>query len=234
MVCPIETIDVSAYRIPTDSPESDGTLAWEATTLVLVELAAEGKRGLGFTYADASAARLISDQLADVVRHRDALDIPGIWEAQVRAVRNLGRPGIASTAIAAVDIALWDLKARLLQLPLVKLLGAVRDSIPVYGSGGFTSYSARQLREQLGEWAAIGMRRVKMKVGRDPQNDLQRVETAREAIGASVELFVDANGAYTRKQALAQAEEFARLGVTWFEEPVSSDDLCGLRLLRDR
>jgi L-alanine-DL-glutamate epimerase-like enolase superfamily enzyme len=150
------------------------------------------------------------------------------------AIRNLGRPGIASMAIAAVDTALWDLKARLLNLPLVTLLGAVRDSIPIYGSGGFTSYSLEQLQEQLGGWADQGIRMVKMKIGRNPAADVERVRRAREAIGREVELFVDANGAYTRKQALAFAEAFAAFGVTWFEEPVSSDDLEGLRLLRDR
>jgi L-alanine-DL-glutamate epimerase-like enolase superfamily enzyme len=231
---PVERIEVSAYTIPTDFPESDGTLAWDSTTLVLVEAAAGGERGLGFTYAGTSSARLIHDRLAEVVRGRDALAVPGAWAAMVSAVRNLGRPGIASTAIAAVDMALWDLKARLLGLPLVRLLGAVRDSVPVYGSGGFTSYSIDQLREQLGGWVAEGITRVKMKVGREPQADVARVRAARAAIGPEAELFVDANGAYTRKQALAFAEAFAGSGVTWFEEPVSSDDLSGLRLLRDR
>jgi L-alanine-DL-glutamate epimerase-like enolase superfamily enzyme len=137
-------------------------------------------------------------------------------------------------AIAAVDSCLWDLKARLLDLPLIKLLGAARDGAAVYGSGGFTSYSIQQLQKQLGGWAAQGIPRVKMKIGRQPPDDLNRVHAARDAIGSGVELFVDANGAYSRKQALAQAEAFAELDVRWFEEPVSSDDLAGLHLLRDR
>jgi L-alanine-DL-glutamate epimerase-like enolase superfamily enzyme len=136
-------------------------------------------------------------------------------------------------ALAALDTALWDLKARLLGLPLVTLLGAARASIPVYGSGGFTSYTRDRLAAQLGGWAEQGMRFVKMKVGRSPQDDPARVRAARRAI-ASCELFVDANGAYTRKQALAEAAAFAEQGVTWFEEPVSSDDLEGLRLVRER
>ena len=216
------------------SPESDGTFAWEKTTLVLVEATAGGKTGLGYSYADTATAALIRDSLADVVRGRDAMAVPGAWSAMVAAIRNLGRPGVASMAISAVDSALWDLKARLLDLPLVTLLGAVRDAAPVYGSGGFTSYSVEQLREQLGGWVAAGIPRVKMKIGTHPADDLGRVRAAREAIGPDAELFVDANGAYSRKQALAQAERFAELGVSWFEEPVSSDDLDGLRLLRDR
>jgi L-alanine-DL-glutamate epimerase-like enolase superfamily enzyme len=152
----------------------------------------------------------------------------------VRGIRNLGRPGVSSMAIAAVDTALWDLKAQLLRLPLVTLLGQVREAISVYGSGGFTSYSNAELTSQLQGWAMQGVRAVKMKVGTHPEDDLDRVKAAREAIGPKVELFVDANGAYTRKQALGQAERFRKLDVTWFEEPVSSDDLKGLRFLRDR
>ena len=230
----IDRIEVSAYKVPTDAPESDGTYAWDHTTLVVVEAAGGGKAGLGYTYADTSAATLIRDLLANVVRGRDAMAVPGAWSAMVAAIRNLGRPGIASMAIAAVDAALWDLKARLLGLPLVSLLGPVHDAAPVYGSGGFTSYSIERLRDQLGGWVAAGIPRVKMKIGRHPPDDVGRVRAARDAIGPEAELFVDANGAYGRKQALAQADRFAELGASWFEEPVSSDDLEGLRLLRDR
>jgi L-alanine-DL-glutamate epimerase-like enolase superfamily enzyme len=231
---PVDHIAVSAYTIPTDAPESDGTFEWDSTILVLVEARAAGETGIGYSYTGTAAARLIQDVLARTVSGLDAMDVPGAWEAMRRAVRNLGRPGVASTAIAAVDAALWDLKGRLLGLPVLTLLGAVRESIPVYGSGGFTSYSLDRLREQLGGWSAEGISRVKMKVGREPAMDLARVRAARGAIGQTDELFVDANGALSRKQALAFAEAVADLGVTWFEEPVSSDDLEGLRLLRDR
>ncbi len=231
---PIERVDVSAYTIPTDRPESDGTLAWDSTTLVLVEVTAGNRRGLGYTYADRATAELVREKLAPLLEGHDGLAIPGAWDAMVRSVRNLGSRGIAAMAISAVDTALWDLKARLLDLPLVDLLGSVRGSVPVYGSGGFTSYSIEELCEQLSGWASQGFRRVKMKVGRHPEQDTARVLSARAAIGDGIELFVDANGAYDRKQALAFAEVFAKYGVVWFEEPVSSDDLDGLRLVRDR
>jgi L-alanine-DL-glutamate epimerase-like enolase superfamily enzyme len=169
-----------------------------------------------------------------VVRGGDAMAIPTHWMAMVRAIRNLGRPGIASMAIAAVDTALWDLKARLLEMPLVTLWGAARSDVPIYGSGGFTSYSLEKLQQQLSGWSDSGITRVKMKVGRQPDEDVERVRAAREAIGTQTQLFVDANGAYERKQALALMREFAESAVSWFEEPVSSDDLPGLRLLRDR
>jgi L-alanine-DL-glutamate epimerase-like enolase superfamily enzyme len=230
----IERVEAKAYKIPTDQPESDGTLEWDSTTIVVVRVRAGGQWGLGYTYADTGTAVLIRDKLAPLLKGRDATAITGRWQDMVHAIRNLGRAGIASMAISAVDVALWDLKARLAGLPLLALLGAVRDGVEIYGSGGFTSYSNAQLAEQLGGWAGEGMRRVKMKVGREPQRDAARVESAREAIGPTVQLFVDGNGAYTRKQALALAEPFAALGVNWFEEPVSSDDLEGLRLMRDR
>ena len=230
---PIVRLDVTAYRIPTATPESDGTLEWDTTTLVIAEPVAAGVRGFGYTYADTSTARLIQDLLAGIVVGHDPMDIPGAWLAMVHAIRNLGRPGVASMAIGAVDNALWDLKAKLLGLPLAALFGQVRDRVPVYGSGGFTSYSTKELEAQLGGWIADGMMMVKMKVGRDPAADFERVRTARAAVGPDVALFVDANGAYERKQALGFAQRFADLGVRWFEEPVSSDDLDGLRQIRD-
>ena len=232
---PIEKLDVSAYTVPTDFPESDGTYTWDSTTIVIVEATAGGKQSIGYTYADAATARLINEILKDIVIGSDAMAVPGTWIRMVEAIRNLGRPGICSMAIAAVDSSLWDLKARLLDLPLVTLLGQVRESAAIYGSGGFTSYSIEQLQHQLGGWVAEGIPRVKMKIGRQPDADPVRVAAASEAIGPEAELFVDANGAYSRKQALAMAEIFvAQSSVNWFEEPVSSDDLAGLHLVRDR
>jgi L-alanine-DL-glutamate epimerase-like enolase superfamily enzyme len=172
MAIPVERVEVSAYRVPTDSPESDGTYEWKHTTLVLVEVTAGRQTGLGYSYADTATATLIREMLADVVKGRDALSVPDSWSAMVKAIRNLGRPGIASMAISAVDAALWDLKGRLLRLPVVTLLGADREAVPVYGSGGFTSYSREQLQAQLGGWVASGIPRVKMKIGREPDADL--------------------------------------------------------------
>jgi L-alanine-DL-glutamate epimerase-like enolase superfamily enzyme len=232
-VIPITESSVSVFTIPTDGPESDGTLEWTSTTIVITEITAGGVTGLGYTYGHRATATLISDMLLPLLRGRDVMDVTGSWVAMTRAIRNQGRPGIASMAIAAVDAALWDVKARLLDLPLVTLLGAVRDAVPVYGSGGFTSYSVDRLQQQLAGWVERGIRAVKMKVGRAPDDDPARVRMAREAVGAETALFVDANGAYTASQALAQAERFADAQVTWFEEPVSSDDLEGLRVVRD-
>jgi L-alanine-DL-glutamate epimerase-like enolase superfamily enzyme len=230
----IEGINASAYTIPTETPESDGTLEWEKTTLVLVELKAAGETGIGYSYADVATATLVNALLSGVVKGMNPFDIAAAHAAMVRKIRNLGRPGIASMAISAVNNAMWDLKAKLLGLSLLDLLGAARERASIYGSGGFTCYSIEKLQAQLSGWAAEGIKMVKMKIGSDPAADIHRVRAAREAVGPEVELFVDANGAYSRKQALEQAEKFAEFGVRWFEEPVSSDDLEGLHLMRDR
>lgn len=230
---PIERVEAAAYRVPTDSPESDGTYAWTSTTMVVAQVVAGGQRGMGYSYGSEVMVPLIRGTLASRIVGMEALDITRAWNRMVYEVRNVGRPGIASLAISAVDVALWDLKSKLLGVPLIGLLGAARESAPVYGSGGFTSYDVSELAEQLGGWVESGIPRVKMKIGTRPDEDVARVQAARRAIGNAA-LMVDANGAYDRKLALAKAAAFSEAGVVWLEEPVSSDDLDGLRLLRDR
>lgn len=230
----IEKLQASAYTIPTDQPEADGTMHWDSTTLIVVEVQSCGRTGLGYTYTHGCVVGLIESKLVELVTSCDALDPPAAWRAMQRAVRNMGREGLAATAIAAVDTALWDLKAKLLDVPLCQLFGRFHGEVPIYGSGGFTTYHDDRLREQLSGWTERdGCQWVKMKVGTNPADDPRRVEVAKRAIGDRV-LFVDANGAYDVRQALLIADEFARQGVAWFEEPVSSDDLAGLQLLRQR
>ena len=232
----VEAIRVDAYTFPTPSPESDGTMTWNSTTAVTVTAEAQGISGLGWSYTSPATAHLITGKLADVVRGRDVRDVPGAWEAMVRACRNLGRPGIVSQAVAAVDIALWDLKAKLLQVPLHGLFGRARDTVAVYGSGGFTSMSDDELREQVDGWLAAGCAAVKIKVGESRgtalARDIQRVTLLRDLVGPDVALMVDANGGYTPGQAIRMGRAYDDLGVIWFEEPLSSDDLTGLSRLR--
>ncbi|TDH49754.1 mandelate racemase [Mycobacterium eburneum] len=228
---PVDAVEAAAYTIATDAPESDGTLAWDSTTLVLATVRAGGASGIGYTYAGTAVATVIRDKLAGVVTGQDALQPPARWAQMLHAVRNLGRPGVVAQAIAAVDIALWDLRSRLLGEPLVVALGAVHESTPIYGSGGFTSYDNDALREQLTGWVSAGIPRIKIKVGHHPDVDTARLGAARAAIGSGTELYVDANGAYSRKQARLWAHRFTDHDVRWFEEPVSSDDLEGLHQL---
>jgi L-alanine-DL-glutamate epimerase-like enolase superfamily enzyme len=231
---PIEAVRARAYTIPTDRPEADGTYAWNSTTLVVAEVSAAGKTGIGYTYNDASAAKLVEATLAPTLIGEDAWNIDALWLRMQQRVRNIGRSGLAASAISALDCALWDVKARLLDMPLARLLGAMRDRVPIYGSGGFTTYTDDEIRAQLGGWVhEDGCRWVKIKIGTEPSRDPHRVGVAREAIGDAAGLFVDANGAFDRKQALFYADQLAQYGVEWFEEPVSSDDITGLALLRD-
>jgi L-alanine-DL-glutamate epimerase-like enolase superfamily enzyme len=232
---PVEALRVAAYTVPTGEPESDGTFEWNSTTIVVVELEAGGQTGLGYTYGHTAAAALVDDRLRELVVGADPMRAGEVWVAMGAALRNIGRPGVGFMAVSAVDTALWDLKARLLDAPLVAVLGAARTEAPLYGSGGFTSYTLEELRDQLSRWVAEGIPRVKIKVSRHPDEDPARLDAARAAIGDRTELFVDSNGALDRKQAVLWAERFAsEWDVTWFEEPVSSADFEGLRLVRDR
>jgi L-alanine-DL-glutamate epimerase-like enolase superfamily enzyme len=229
---PVEALEVSAYTIPTDQPESDGTLAWDSTTLVVVDAHGGGDVGIGWTYSPAAAGALVSELLESAVRGVDALDVPRAYRSMQIALRNAGATGLGAMALSAVDIALWDLKARLLGMPLASLLGRAHDEIPLYGSGGFCSYTDEHLVEQLAGWRDEGFTRMKIKVGRTPERDPERVRVARQAIGADAELYVDANGAFGVGQARRFATTISDFDVTWFEEPVSSRDVAGLRLLR--
>jgi L-alanine-DL-glutamate epimerase-like enolase superfamily enzyme len=229
----VERLETCSFTIPTDAPESDGTLEWTSTTIVVVEAVGGGRRGLGWTYAPEAAESVVKAQLAPRVTGRSLDDLGALWLELGAAIRNDGRPGIAFCALSAVDLALWDLRARLLDTPLSTLLPAAHDRVPVYGSGGFCSYSDEQLADQLGGWVAQGLTRVKMKLGREPQRDPHRLTVAREAIG-DAELMVDANGAFGVKEAIRWANRYEEeWGVRWFEEPVSSADAEGLQRVRD-
>nr|WP_234319134.1 MULTISPECIES: enolase C-terminal domain-like protein [Streptomyces] len=236
--CGIDAVDVHAFTVPTDGPdgrEEDGTLEWDSTTLVLVRVHAGGRSGLGYTYGDVSVASFVASALAPLLRGQKVTAPPVLWHRMGAQIRNAGRPGVGAMAVSAVDVALWDLKARLLDLPLIRLLPAHHDRVPVYGSGGFTNYPLHRLAEQLAGWVGEGIPRVKLKTSRESERDPERLTAVRKAIGDRPEIFADANGALSRKEALYWARRFHdEWDVRWLEEPVSSADLEGLRMLRDR
>lgn len=233
---PVDSVRARAYRVPTEAPhESDGTLVWTSTTLVYAEIAAGGETGIGYTYGDAGIATLINGTLARALHGADALQTAARTAQLWGAIRNDGREGIAAMAVSALDIALWDLKGKLLGAPVCTLLGAARKEVPLYGSGGFTSYDVKELTRHMARWVDdYGIPRVKMKVGREPDRDAERVAAVRREIGASAQLFVDANGAYAVMQALEMAQRFAQSQVVWFEEPVYHRDLRGNAAVRAR
>jgi L-alanine-DL-glutamate epimerase-like enolase superfamily enzyme len=232
----ITGISAAVYRFPTPEPEADGTLQWDATTAVTVTLQAGDKTGLGWTYSADAAASVIRNVLARVVEGRSAFDIPAGWAAMHRAGRNLGTKGLVMQALSAVDIAWWDLKARLLDVSLSGLFGQCRRQIPVYGSGGFTTLTESELAKQVDWWRSVGCTAMKIKIGQacgsNIDRDLERVRQLAKFAGDDVQPMVDANGGYTIGQARRVGAVLDDLGVTWFEEPVSSDDTCGLAQLR--
>ncbi|HEV2074753.1 MAG TPA: enolase C-terminal domain-like protein [Thermoleophilaceae bacterium] len=230
----VESLEVSVYTVPLEDEESDGTLEWSSVTMILVEVTAGGQTGLGYTYGDQAVATLVRSKLADHVEGADALCPEAAWASMQRAIRNAGRPGVGAMAISGVDVALWDLKAKLLGVCLADALPRFHRSVPVYGSGGFTSYSDERLAEQLSTWVDMGIPRAKIKTAREPDRDPHRLKVARNAIGDETELLVDANGAFTRKDALLWASRYSDFGVTYLEEPVTSEDREGLRMVRDR
>jgi L-alanine-DL-glutamate epimerase-like enolase superfamily enzyme len=231
----IDEVSVSAYEVPTATEqESDGTLIWDSTTIVVVELRSGNHTGLGYTYCDPSAGAVIQSKLASVLEEADPLMPQKTWSQMQMVSRQLGHDGIAAMAISAVDVAMWDLKARLLGLCLADALPRYRESVPIYGSGGFCNYSPDELREQVQGWIERGFRSVKIKVGRDSDADPERVALVRAVAGPEVEVMVDANGANTATEALLWANRYREeFGVTYFEEPVSSDDLSGLAYVRE-
>ena len=234
----IETLQAAAYTIPTEQEEADGTASWDATTIVVVTVTADGVTGTGWTYGAAAVVDVVEDVLRSVVVGADVTATPATWAGMVAAVRNNTRAGLCGYAISAVDVALWDLKARLLGCSLAELWGQVRATAPVYGSGGFTTFDAARLDQQLDGWLDDAIPRVKIKIGESwghrTDRDVARIRQARARIGSDTALYVDANGAYTAKQAVRLMTEVAEADVVWFEEPVSSEDLAGLRHVRER
>lgn len=233
----VDEVQAAAYAIPTAGPEADGTLSWSSTTVVVVTARCADVVGTGWTYAHRAAASVVNDLFAGVVQGRDPMGVPACHAAMRIAARNALVPGLTGMALSAVDVALWELKARLVGVPLADLFGRARTAVPVYGSGGFTTFSDTELRERLSELVHDqGVTAVKIKIaegwGHNERRDLHRIEVAREAVGTAPALMVDANGGYQVKQAARVARDAAQFGVDWFEEPVSSDHLEDLALLR--
>ena len=179
----ISRCSAASSKVPTDQPEADGTLAWEATTMVLVQVSAGGTTARVGPMRSAGCQAVVDSELDPVMLGADPMDVVGITEAMVRTCRNLGRPGLVSCAVSAADTALWDLKARLLGQPLTALFGRCLASLPVYGSGGFTTYSDAMTVTQLERWVGeLGVRWVKIKIGESwgtaTTRDLARVSLA--------------------------------------------------------
>ena len=196
----------------------------------------EGTEGLGIGQASPGVRQVIEAELKEVLIGQNPFDIERLWQDMFWRVRAYGRKGVALCALSAVDIGLWELKAKALGLPLYKLLGPYADSVPIYGSGGWTNLTEEELVAEMAGFVEQRIKRVKMKVGKDfgrsEREDLRRVAAVRKAVGNDVALYVDANNGYYPKQAIYMAREFERFQVGWLEEPVLADDIQGLAEVR--
>ena len=192
----------------------------------------EGTIGLGMAPGQRAIREVIHQNLSGVLIGEDPFMIEKLWQDMFWRVRGFGRKGVAFQAIAAIDIALWDLKGKILNQPIYRLLGPAHESVPIYGSGGWTNYSEAELVAEQTGYVERGIPRVKMKVakdfGRSEREDIERLSAVREAVGDDVEIYVDANNGYYAKQAIKMSQIFEQFDVAWFEEPVLADDIPGL------
>ena len=191
----------------------------------------EGHEGLGLGVVP-SSRELIETTLKPLLIGQDPLQHEKLWEDMFWAIRGYGRKGMAFCALSAIDIGLWDLKGKIFNAPLYKLIGHYTETVPVYGSGGWTHFTEAELvREQAG-FVERGFPRVKLKVGKDfgkaEAEDVRRLAAVRKALGDDVEIFIDANGGYYARQAIVMARRFEGYNVGWFEEPTHADDIAGL------
>jgi len=200
---------------------------------------AQGHQGVGYSYSKRAGGRgqyAHAKEIADDVIGEDPNDIQRIWTKLIWAGASVGRSGLATQAIAAIDIALWDLKAKRAGLPLAKLLGAHRDSVACYNtSGGFLSSSIEEILDNAHASIERGIGGVKIKVGQpDPRIDLSRVEAVRAALSEDVALMVDANQQWDRVAALRIGRQLEAFDLTWIEEPLDAYDAEGHAMLADK
>ena len=234
----ITDVTTTILSDPDPRPLQDSTVPklWHggATDIFVHIHTDEGVEGLGVSQPRPPYAirEIIDRELKPLLIGQDPFDIEKIWNDMFWGMRNYFRKGVAVQAAAAIDVGLWDLKAKALGLPLYRLLGARYESVPVYGSGGWTNMTIDELVEESTGFVARGIRRYKMKVGMNfgqaEREDLERVAAVRDAVGDDVEIYVDANMGYNVKQAIRMSHKFEEYDVRWFEEPVLADNIDGL------
>lgn len=225
----ITDIAVSAYAKEFDTPISNGKYTYTATELVFVQIHTdEGIVGVGFTHGGKivyeTAVALKPYLIGEDPRNTDRL-----W-AKVYLPKVFGRKGMETRAISAMDIALWDIIGKATGMPLYKLVGGYRDAVPFYVAGGYyyANDGVARLTAEMQEHMGLQAAGVKMKIGRvSVAEDIKRIETVKKVVGNGLQVLVDANNAYGRNEALQMGRALDRLGVYWFEEPLSPDDVEG-------
>ncbi|HET7558859.1 MAG TPA: mandelate racemase/muconate lactonizing enzyme family protein [Limnochordia bacterium] len=230
----IRDVQTALYRVPPHRPIHDAIQQFEQMELITVALTTEsGARGLGFTYTigrgGLAVKSLLDTAIVPLLLGEDALSSERIWEKLWWELHWVGRSGIFSLAQSAVDIALWDLKARALNVPLARLLGGYRERVPAYNTdGGWLNHTVEQLVAESVELVARGFSALKIKVGKDRLGeDVERLEAVRKAIGPGVGLMVDANMRFTAAEAIRRGRAYEPFDLGWFEEPLEADDVGG-------
>jgi L-alanine-DL-glutamate epimerase-like enolase superfamily enzyme len=194
-----------------------------------------GLEGIGVTYHEVggeATRELIARNITPKLIGRDPLETEAIWQEFFHYLRGVGRKGLMYCALSAVDIALWDLKGKIVDLPLYRLLGGNRTKVPVYASGGWTSYTDEELVAEMQGMVARGFKTIKCKVGfeggQNIRRDAERIRKVREAVGPDIQLLVDANNSFDAATAIQLANRIREFDITFFEEPVFADDIAGL------
>lgn len=235
----IEAVKLSSVILPLATPISDAKVLtgrqqpMTEAAMLFVEIRTEqGHKGIGFSYskrAGGPAQFAHAKEIAPTLIGEDPNDIAKIWTKLVWAGASVGRSGVATQAIAAVDIALWDLKAKRAGLPIAKLLGAHRDSVQCYNtSGGFLHTPIEQVLENASQSLASGIGGIKIKVGQpDWKADITRLEKIREYLGDDVPLMVDANQQWDRPTATRMCRILEHFNLAWIEEPLDAYDAEG-------
>ena len=228
----IERIETAHYRLPLEAMGDAGHGAIDSEEIITVKLHAGGLTGHGYGYTIGRGGRavqaLIEYDLAPLLMGEDASDIQRLWNLMWQRVLYVGRGGLASFAIAAMDVALWDLRGLRERKPLYKLLGAEARAIPAYGSGVDLPKSLPDLLKQVESFLARGLPGVKVKIGRrDPAEDEERVRAVRKLVGGKVDLMVDANMAWSAADALDRGRRLEQFGLYWYEEPCIPEDVAG-------
>jgi L-alanine-DL-glutamate epimerase-like enolase superfamily enzyme len=225
----IEDVRTEWLRVPISPPIADATHVLRLMDLILVEVRAGDFRGssymLSFDYGPAVLRGLVDQELKRHIVGMDADNIRAVYEANLRVTEYIGREGVAMWGTAAIDVALWDLLARRLGVPASLLFGANTKAVPVYGSGGWISYTDEQLADEVSSYVSRGFAGVKIKIGGDEDRDVERVRSVRQAIGPHRKLMVDANQGLTLEHALRLARKLEDCHLDWFEEPFPKDDL---------
>lgn len=232
----IDRIETAYYRLPLEPMGDAGHGYIDSEELITLRLHAGGLTGHGYAYTIGRGGRavqsLIEHDIAPMLVGQDATDIDGLWNLMWQRLLYVGRGGLASFAIAAADIALWDLRGLHEQKPLYALLGAQARDIPAYGSGVDLPKPLDQLLAQVEGFMARGLPGVKVKLGRrDPREDEERVGAVRELIGDNIDLMVDANMTWHADLALERGRRLQQFNLYWYEEPTIPEDVPGHAML---